>query len=109
MLESQKIAYDSAKHITTLSSATVVVLATFIKDIFKAPEWSFLVPFVFASLMVAIVANVVTMLMIFNVVKAKGSATGYTAVVGPVSAWLGFAGFLAGYGLLSAFAVRNFI
>ena len=39
-LEEQKLVFEFAKHMTTLSTGTIVLLATFLKDVFKQPEWS---------------------------------------------------------------------
>ena len=108
-LESQKIAYDTSKHITTLSSGTVVVLATFIKDVFKTPEWVILIPFIFGFLIVAIVGNVLSMIMIFNVIKSKSPLIDHPSIVGQIIAWSGFTGFVGGYVLLSVFAIKNFM
>jgi hypothetical protein len=47
-LEEQKVALDFIKHLTTLATGTVVLLATFLKDLFKRPEWPWLVPLAFA-------------------------------------------------------------
>src|SRR5262249_47412190 len=104
----QKLFFETFKHLTTLSTGSVLLLATFLKDVFKAPQWPFLVGISFALLILSTLSSVLVMLMLSHSVQEGGkpsdsatnlSATGFVVSVG---------GFLLGIIALVIFATRNF-
>lgn len=58
---SQQQFFDWLKHITTLSSASVVLLATFLEKLIKNPEWRWLIGATFILFITSIIASVLLM------------------------------------------------
>lgn len=56
--ELRKIWIDSEKQLVTVSSASLVLLATFLKDLFRDPKWDILVGITFAALLVTLLTGV---------------------------------------------------
>ena len=56
--ELRKVALDSQKHLVTVSSGTLVLLATFLKDLFSDPQWGILISVTFLGLLVALLTGV---------------------------------------------------
>jgi len=66
--ESFKLGYDFFKHITTLSTGTLLILITFLEKLFQNPVWKFLVGISFTSLIFVIVLSLVLMFFITGAV-----------------------------------------
>jgi len=47
-LEGQKLFHDTFKHLTTLNTGSILILATFLEKFFKVPTWKILIPMAFA-------------------------------------------------------------
>lgn len=62
--ESLKLSYDLFKHITTLSTGTLLILIAFLERLFQNPTWKFLVSISFTSLVLVIVLSLVLMFLI---------------------------------------------
>lgn len=76
---------DTAKHLTTLCTASIVILATYLKDIFGGAtltqDWEHLIPIIFAALAIslllaAIVAYFVPLRLITPAYRRSEEATG---------------------------------
>jgi Na+/H+ antiporter NhaC len=105
--ESAKLGYDMFKHITTLSTGTIVVLATFLEKIFKNPSWQPLVIVTFVSLIFSLLCALGAMLyMVKHVRKTIDGDEGYQAATVIL---ICFASFLLGISSLTIFSVRNFL
>ncbi len=59
--ESFKLGYDLFKHITTLSTGTLLILITFLEKLFQNPSWKFLVSVSFVSFIITIIFSIVIM------------------------------------------------
>ena len=106
-LEEQKTVLDYVKHITTLGTGSIVLLATLLDKIFTAPEWTILVQFTFASFVLSIIFLT---LAAFGIIRSIRTPANVSAGLADFTAWsfiLGLAGFLGGILLLAVFAVRN--
>jgi len=64
VLESLKLDHETFKHLTTVSTGSILILATFLDRLAKAPELKWLIPLAFAALMVAAYTSVVEMFRI---------------------------------------------
>lgn len=62
--ESLKLGYDLFKHITTLSTGTLLILITFVEKLFQNPTWKFLVSISFVSLILVIILSLVLMFFV---------------------------------------------
>ena len=58
--------YDAFKHITTLSTASILILATILEKFVKAGQWYALVPTSFAAFMMSIVGCIGMMFAIYK-------------------------------------------
>ncbi len=106
--EGQKLAYDSFKHLTTLSTGSLLLLATFLKDLFDKPEWKFLVGVSFIFFIVSIVCSVLTMKALSMAVKDMGEADDSFGNFGAFLYLASIFGFLLGIICFVAFSIKNF-
>ena len=107
LVESSKLFYDLFKHVTTLTTGTIVVLATFLEKLFKAPLWLPLVVITFVGLVLSLIASLGAMAFFAKhvreeVTEAEGNIATAFIVVCLVS-------FLIAIACLTAFTVRNFM
>jgi len=109
VLESLKLDHESFKHLTTVSTGSILILAAFLEKLLKAPELKWLIPLTFFALIVAAYTSVVQMFQI--------SHAGVLAVHGtgdrrrrkfPLVALLSCGCFFLGMLSLSIFVTWNF-
>jgi hypothetical protein len=105
--EGSKLYYDTFKHLTTLSTGSILLLATFLTDVFDAPEWTNLIGWVFASFILSIVSSVIVMTSLSYVVISEKLPAGAAILFG-LNFLTAALGFLSGVILLSLFALKNF-
>ena len=108
-LEEQKLAFELVKHIATLSTGTIVLLATLLKDVFEEPRWRGLIPVVFASLAISLVALTFTALGLMSSVRNPGSVSPAQRRLTGGTMLAGVGGFLLGLLVLAVFATRNWV
>lgn len=53
--------FETLKHLTTLSSASVLLLATFLEKFFSKPEWKWLIGLTFVSFIICMISSVLLM------------------------------------------------
>jgi hypothetical protein len=106
--EGQKLTYDVFKHLTTLSSGSIVLLATFLKDVFKTPQWKFLITIVFSSLIVCLISSVISMIMLADSIQKFGKPGNAGLNIGAYSIIIAIFAFLFGLIALAIFCLRNF-
>ncbi len=70
--ESFKLGYDLFKHVTTLSTGTLLILITFLEKLFQNPSWKFLVSVSFVSFIISIISSVVTMFFLTQAIADFG-------------------------------------
>jgi len=106
-LEEQKLAFDFVKHLTTLTTGTVVLLTTFAGEVFKSPEWKFLIPIAFGSFAIATIALVLAAFgLLYSIRHPSGVPAGAQAFTA-LSTLAGMLTFGIGLMVLSAFATKN--
>jgi len=108
-LESYRADRDFYKHLTTLSTASVVLIATFLVKVFPNPEWRELVNVSLSGFAVSVVGCAVMYALAVLDTDSELSlhAQMPTQWVGwlPITAGLG--GFFIGIASLAAFAIHN--
>ena len=109
-LEGHKQLFDALKHLTTLSTSIVVVLAAFLDKLFTSPAWK---PVAAASI-VCLLATVfigVTAMLFSAIGTMNIESTGSTHMAHRVLRWMGFGfySFVLGLLLLVVFFLRNFL
>ena len=105
--ESAKLFYDLFKHVTTLSTGTIVVLATFIEKIFKSPVWLPLVVVTFAGLIVSVASALLAMFLMGKHIREPISDK--EADWGGKFVLLCLCSFFVALACLTAFTIRNFL
>lgn len=108
-IETQKTVFDYVKHITTLSTGSVILLATFLEKLFIKPAWKALVLFSFAGF---ILSTIFLTLSGFAIVRSMRTPENISPQLVSFTSWsfiLGLASFLLGICSLAAFAMRNFL
>jgi hypothetical protein len=106
-LDAQKLDHDTYKHLATLGSGSIVILATLVDKLFPSPEWRPLVPFAIASLLASVVGSVFAMFAIsYHVDRSAEVAPRW--FVG-VLVLMSCGGFLGGIASIALFAIKNFL
>lgn len=62
-LEAQKLYYDLVKHLTTLSSGSILLIATLVDKLFATPHYMWLIVIVLISFLFSITAGLCGMYM----------------------------------------------
>ena len=104
--EETKVMMDYLKHLTTLSTGSLLLLVTFIEKIFVHPEWKFLVVIAIGSFLVSIVSAVAAMTAHAATIHDSNPGSGISLLGGSdlIGTWVGF---LIGICSLAVFALRN--
>ena len=110
ILEQAKQQIDYVKHIATLSTGSILLLAGFLEKVFKMPHWKILISLSFGSFMVSVLMAVVfqsitvTSQNFFMETELSPKAK-LILVICIFGMWLSF---LVGIGAFTVFAIRNF-
>ena len=107
-LEGNKLDHDTYKHLTTLSTGAILLLATFLEKFFQQPEWKFLIGIAFVSLIISTVASVAAMFLISHDVSSGENSLLGGLVVSSITILLSCGGFLLGLITFVMFALKNF-
>lgn len=104
--ESWKLKYDIYKHLTTLSTGSILLLVTFLEKIFVRPAWKGLVIAALCLLFISILASFIVMNILASVIRDmkldNKEERFYTKIIG-----FALIAFLLGILSLIIFAVGN--
>lgn len=108
-IEAQKALLDYCKHLTTLSTGSIVIVAGFIEKVFPSPQWKLLTAISLICFMISILGAIIehTVLLINFPPKLKLKL--WTGVLGGMGLFLAWGGFLIGIFSLAIFAVKNLL
>lgn len=108
-VEGQKLAYDAFKHLTTISTGVIILLATLLKEFFTNPVWKGLIVWIFICFITTVFCSVIMMFIFCITIVDRGEIKGKVA---PIVAYFGFGlsaiSFIAGIIIFTIFAVKNF-
>ena len=107
--EGWKLSYDLHKHITTLSTGSILILVTFIERLFSNPSWKILVVIALSLFVVSIVLALLTMSYLMAFVRDVGEIEDSSKREHVNISAASFSCFLLGIICLVIFAVRNLI
>jgi hypothetical protein len=108
-IEGLKLFYDTFKHLTTLSTASLLLLATLLEKFFKAPLWTILIGVTFFALIVSLVAALSAMLAYGSLIhSSEDQDARYMKVLGIGGIVGALGGYLVGIIALVAFTLKNF-
>jgi hypothetical protein len=108
-LESLKLDHDTFKHLTTISTGSILILSTFIEKFFQNPSWKGLIAFTFVSLMVCTYTSVIEMFRISHEGLARKSTNKKRTLWSKMVPLLSCGCFLLGILSLVVFSLRNFL
>jgi hypothetical protein len=107
-LETYKLVFEALKHITTLSSGSVLLLITLVEKVFKNPPPKLVLQWAFGSFLFAIGLCVIAMILLaFN--ASDGELKGRELTAFAVATSFGGVLFLIGIGYTVAAAVPNLV
>jgi hypothetical protein len=106
--EGQKLLYDSIKHLTTLSTGSVLILATFLEKFFKEPEWKALMVLAFVGFIASMLFSFATMLALSKSIFSLEEKTESGSRSGAIFLRLSILSFLIGIISLVSFSLKNF-
>ncbi len=108
-LESYRAERDFYKHLTTLSTASVVLIATFLEKVFPNPEWTDLVNVSLSGFAISVVGCAV--MYALAVLDTDSELSLHAQMPTRWVWWLpitaGLGGFFVGIASLAAFAIHN--
>ena len=108
-VENQKVVLDYLKHIMTLDTGSILLLATLLEKFFSKPLWKPLVAATFLLFMISVLALTLSAFGVVRSIRTPSDVsntikhfTASTFIVGIVT-------FVGGLGTLSLWAVRNWL
>lgn len=108
-LESYRAERDFYKHLTSLSTASVVFVATFLEKVFPNPEWEFLASVSLGAFAVSVVGCAI--MYALAVLDTDSELSLHKQMPTKWVSWLpitaGLGGFFVGVASLAAFAMHN--
>lgn len=108
-LEWVKLFADYFKHLTTLSTGSVLLMATLLEKLFQKPELQFLVPISFLGFVLSIIASMIAILILIATESKIGPTGGKAEAFGLTVIFTALGGFLTGILSLAAFGLWNFL
>ncbi|CAM3893862.1 MULTISPECIES: hypothetical protein [Pseudoalteromonas] len=106
--EGYRLLYDVMKHLTTISTGTLVILVSFLTKVFSQPEWVYLIPVVMVSFLISIVSSLFSMLYISDAIQ-KVEMNENTKTYAQNSYLVAGGSFIMGIIMLIVFATKNLI
>jgi hypothetical protein len=111
VIEKFKLVSDYLKHLTTLSTGSIILLAAFLEKIFTQPSWKKLVVVALGGFMLSVVSSVAAYTyLIYTFPESESEYPSKSLesiwVISILGAWMGF---LAGVVSMTAFAIKNLL
>jgi hypothetical protein len=106
--ESEKLYFDSMKHLATLNTGSILLLVTFLDRLFSNPRWKALIAVTLGSFAFSILCSISSMLQAANYVKHPGQQGDLEVKIKDWTHYLALVAFLVGLSSLILFAFRNF-
>lgn len=104
--EESKLTHDYLKHLTSLSTGSVLVTLAFVEKLFPQPQWQDLFGFAIACFLLSFIAAVVTMTI--NIKYMHDPAPrGLLAMIGGYGLLVTWAFLFVGLVSLAVFALKN--
>ena len=106
--EGLKLFFDAFKHLTTLSSGSIVVLVTVVGKIGSVPQWKGLVTLSLVSFLISIVGSIIVMLSTARTIRRNDTTDQLPDKLGGTYGYLiAVIGFALGLGFLALFGMLN--
>ena len=108
-IERYKSLFDYIKHLTTLSTGSVVVLATFLEKIFQTPQWKQLAAISIFCFTASVIASIITYTFYFLSFPTGKPVPIWAGTTGTYSLIITWISFIAGVILWTIFTMKNMI
>ena len=108
-IESCKLFFELFKHLTTLGSSTVVILGTFVGNIFKSPDWTFLIIITFICFITSILSGVFGMFIMDSHIRGKEEKFSLLINLGTSALMIGGGFFVTGFIVFCTFVAKNIL
>ncbi len=110
-LEYNKAYIEYLKHLTTLSTGSIVLMTAFLEKLFAKPLWKPAVVVSLVGFMISVLSSATTYTLIVEYEFDEDSEEQpmWSLLLGVLSIFLTWLGFLVGIISLSIFAIRNFL
>jgi len=106
--EGQKLLIDNFRHLTTLNTFSILVMAVFLKDVFENPVSKHLMPWSFGSFIVSMLTSVCVMFILAHSYISNGEIGKFVERAGRGMTILAIVSFVVGIASLSKFFMDNF-
>lgn len=106
-LEGRKLFYDFMKHMTTLSTGSIILLVVLVEKLFPNPSLKWLMVVVFSLFILCTISALLSMFMLAMTVFVSGDISDTEAKMGVRSVFTAIAFFLLGLLALIVFASIN--
>jgi RsiW-degrading membrane proteinase PrsW (M82 family) len=109
--EESKASAEYLRHLTTLSTGSIVLITVFLEKLFLNPSWKGLVAISLIGFMISVLSSVVayTIIIEFDWTTEKSTAPKWAKIVGLAGFLFTWLGFLVGITSLSIFALKNLL
>jgi hypothetical protein len=111
LAEESKLLHDYLKHLSTLCTGSILIIAAFLEKIITHPAWKFLVAVSIASFLVSVVGTVAAQTFALSTMHEEGGDGTVVSIVSifvaPVALIAAWAGFLVGIVSIGVFAIKN--
>ena len=96
------------RHITTLSTGSVILITSFLEKLFQNPEWKILIGVSIISFLLSVIGCACAYLMsVLGVVGGPEKPVGVKYYFGWLIIYMGLGGFLIGLCSLAVFSIKN--
>ena len=105
--EGIKLLFETFKHLTTLSTGSIVLLSTFFKDSFSNPQWGWLTSLTFTLFMISTVTSVMVMVAYSEMLRSNKSHGNYINFMGGYGIIISELSFILAVIALSVFGIKS--
>lgn len=112
LIEHNRVVAEYLRHLTTLSTGSIILLSAFLEKLFPHPSWKGLVAVSLISFMLSIVASIVGYTVIIassSSLVSKSQVSEKERNVGAFGIIITWLGFLIGIISFTIFAVKNLL
>jgi amino acid permease len=109
IVEVYKANIDYAKHLTTLSTGSIVLLTVFAEKVFPAPVWKAAAAASIVGFMISILGGLIVHTVFVRAMAMRGQADWAAEFAGQSMVWMLWLGFLIGILSLAVFAIANLL
>ncbi len=106
--DSRKLHYDFFKHLTTLSTGSILLLVTFLEKIFQNPQWPRLIIWVICTFILVTLGSLLSMLLSTVIIENSGKHKKSVGTLADISGFLNLTFFVTALILLAIFVGKNF-